>query len=46
VADKTLQFVREMAGLIKPYFGIPAVDKNDLDAMIDAEKERIKQEGN
>lgn len=69
VADKTLQFVREMAGiyrlhlvsdgvrtvtaperdpelagLIKLYFGIPSVDKIDLDAMIDAEKERIKQE--
>ena len=36
----------ELNALIKPYFGIPSVDKNDLDAMIDAEKERIKQEGN
>jgi hypothetical protein len=27
-----------------PYFGTPAVDKKDLDALIDAEKARLKAE--
>ena len=36
--------VPELAGLIRPYFGTPAVDKHDLDALIDAEKKRLKNQ--
>ena len=36
--------VPELAGLILPYFGTPAVDKMDLDALIDAEKKRLKNQ--
>lgn len=34
--------VPELSKLVLPYFGTPAVDKKDLDALIDAEKARLK----
>lgn len=36
--------VPELSKLVLPYFGTPAVDKKDLDALIDAEKARLKAE--
>lgn len=42
----TFRKIPELAHLIRPYFGIEAVDIRDLDAAIDAEKERlIREEG-
>lgn len=34
----------ELNALIRPYFGTMCVDRVDLDALIDAEKERLKRE--
>jgi len=36
--------VPELSGLIRPYFGTPSVDVRDLDAAIDAEKNRLEKE--